>query len=209
MKAMGKRSIATFLRGWLTVMWWLGWVATTVVVVAIAVALITGNQASSLVDLPIEFDLDPAAYHIISKRVGVSGATITDAAGMLRFESVNRPAMAVYLVIALVYAGVLLFVIHQLRMVFRSLVDGNPFSLENASRIRLIGLFFIFGEIAVSMLVFVCQLYVESALDTSGLTIDPGLDIELSPIFGGLVLLVIAEVFRLGTKLQEDRDLTV
>jgi hypothetical protein len=73
----------------------------------------------------------------------------------------------------------------------------------------LIGLFFIFGEIAVSVLVYVCQLYVKSALDSSGLTINPGLDIELSPIFGGLVLLVIAEVFRSGTRLQQDQDLTV
>jgi hypothetical protein len=209
MKALGKRSIATFLRGWLTVLWWLGWVAATIVVVAIAAALITGNQTSGLVDVPVEFDLDPAAYQISTKQVAVSGATITDAAGMLRFESVNRPAMAVYLVIALVYAGVMLFVIHQLRMVFRSLADGDPFSLANASRIRLIGLFFIFGEIAVSVLVYVCQLYVKSALDSSGLTINPGLDIELSPIFGGLVLLVIAEVFRSGTRLQQDQDLTV
>jgi hypothetical protein len=209
MKAMGKRSIASFLRGWLTLAWWLVWVSGALVVAVFAVALITGGQAVELLGVPVDFELDSAAYSISTQGPSPVSATIDAANGTLQFGGVDRWAMAVYLCIVIVYAAVLLFVIRHLRLVFRSLADGNPFSPENASRIRSIGLIFIFGEVAESLLALACQLYVKSTFVATGLKIKSALDLELWPIFAGFVLLVIAEVFRLGTQLQEDRDLTV
>jgi len=209
MKALGKWSIASFLGMWLTVLWWLLWVAMLGVVLVTSYVAISGNPVDDLMDVPIIFELTPSLYDITSDRLDVSGARITDAEGMLRFTSTNTLATLTYLGLALAYFSVLVVVIYQLRKIFRSLAGGTPFSLENASRIRLIGLFVIFGELAESLVVFACQLYVKSAFLTSGLEIKAGVDLEISAIFAGLVLLVIAEVFRLGAELQEDRELTV
>ena len=209
MKAMGKRSLSSLLGVWLTVLWWLVWVAMAGVVLTTGYVLISGNAVDELMDVPVVFGLDPESYEITSEHLDVAGARITDAQGTLRFTSANTLATLSYLGIALAYFTVLVVVLYQLRKIFRSLSEGKPFSVENASRIRLIGLFVIFGELAHSVIVFLSQLYVESVFNTTGLKIDAEMNLEFSPIFGGLVLLVIAEVFRLGAQLQEDRDLTV
>ena len=209
MKALGKKSIASVLKVWLAVMWWLAWVAVGVIAIAFTWSMFTGNPADSFMDVPVEFQLDEGAYQVESKHLDVSAASITDVSGMLRFTSASRPLMLIYAVFALLYAGVLLFVIRQLRKLFQSLVDGVPFTIENASRIRLIGLIVLAGEVVESFLVFVGQLYIDSRFEITGLTVDPGIDIDLSTVFAGLVLLVIAEVFRIGTQLKEDQDLTV
>jgi hypothetical protein len=212
MTMMEKRSMAAFLRGWLTLVWWLALVAALLIVAVLGAALVTGKQPIELMGVPIDFRLDPSVYDITprdAKDPSAAGGTIDDASGMLQISSWSRASLAAYLCIVLVYAAVILFVLQQLRRVFRSLAEGKPFSLENAARIRLIGLLFIFGEVAESVLEYAGQLYVGSAFVTEGLTIHPRLDLGLSAIFGGLVLLVIAEVFRLGARLQEDQDLTV
>jgi hypothetical protein len=44
--------------------------------------------------------------------------------------------------------GVVLFVLNHLRAIFRSLKGENPFVSLNASRIRMIGIVLILGELA-------------------------------------------------------------
>jgi hypothetical protein len=209
MKAMGKRSIAAFLRGWLTVLWWLVWLAVAGVVLTTSYVVISGKPVDELMDIPVAVDLNPSSYEITSERLDITGARMSDVEGTLRFTSADTVATLSYLGVALAYFTVLVVVLYQLRKIFRSLAEGEPFSLANAARIRLIGLFVIFGELAHSVVVFLFQYYVKSTFSISGLTITPGVHVDLSSVFGGLVLLVIAEVFHLGARLQEDQDLTV
>ncbi|MGD8413362.1 MAG: DUF2975 domain-containing protein, partial [Candidatus Latescibacterota bacterium] len=164
MKALGKGSIAWVLGGLLTIAWWLTVLAGSAVVLAFVVMLFTGTPSSDLLDAPIDFELDPGVYSVNAKSLGASAVTIKDATGMLAFDSGSRPVIAAYLIIVIVVVAVLLFILHQLRRIFRSLAEGRPFSAENAARIRMIGLVVVFGELAESLFVFVTQLYVVSSV---------------------------------------------
>jgi hypothetical protein len=105
--------------------------------------------------------------------------------------------------------GLALWAVSQLRAVFRTLRDGQPFVPANRTRIRSIGFAIIFGELARAMLVFVSSSYAMTHFSANGLRFNADLGLNFFAIIHGLIILVIAEVFRIGTQLAEDQSLTI
>ena len=102
-----------------------------------------------------------------------------------------------------------LWVLGNLRAVFRTLRDGRPFVRANATRIRTIAWLFIIGELARAAMVFFQNYYAMTHFSADGLRFDAPLDLNFTAIIDGLIILVIAEVFRAGTRLDEEQSLTV
>ncbi len=61
----------------------------------------------------------------------------------------------------------------------------------------------------MTLLEFASQKYLRSSFETTGVTLQADFAVDLSTVFGGLVLLVIAEVFRTGALMKEEQDLTI
>jgi hypothetical protein len=102
-----------------------------------------------------------------------------------------------------------LWVLGQLRAVFRTLRDGQPFVPANATRIRRVAIGVIAGELAPASIVFFENYYAMTHFAADGLRFNAQPDLNLFAIVDGLIILVIAEVFRAGTRLAEDQSLTV
>jgi hypothetical protein len=129
--------------------------------------------------------------------------------GSIRFPTESR---GLFLGAAFLLTGVLwlvLWVLGQLRAVFETLRDGQPFVAANATRIRRIAFAVIFGETARAALVFVTNYYASTHFVAEGLRFDARPDYNIMAIVYGVIILVIAEVFRAGTRLDEDQSLTV
>ena len=102
-----------------------------------------------------------------------------------------------------------LVVLYQLRRVFGTLAAGDPFVRENATRIRMIG-FAVLGMELVRVLVLSAQAYyLRANFSFTGIQLRTLPHPDLGVLFLGLVLLVIAEVFRQGADLREEQSLTV
>jgi hypothetical protein len=97
----------------------------------------------------------------------------------------------------------------QLRQIFRSLSRGLPFIPENARRIRRVGFTVIFGEVGRAVLVYYCRYYTSLHFTAKGARFIPSTDLSVITILGGFAILVIAEVFREGTRLREEQSLTI
>jgi len=94
----------------------------------------------------------------------------------------------------------------------RKLLAGgieNPFTLENARRIRVIGFLMlatVAAEIAVNLVI--------ARFVINNVHI-PGASIRANPLpyrggfFSALLVLILSEVFKLGVLLQQEHDLTV
>ena len=91
----------------------------------------------------------------------------------------------------------------------RSKRAGRPFVAANATRIRRIGFVIIASELAWSAIVFFESYYAMTHFSADGLRFDASPDINVLAILSGLIILVIAEVFRAGTRLDEEQSLTV
>lgn len=97
----------------------------------------------------------------------------------------------------------------QLRALFRTLSDGQPFVPANAWRIRRIGWAIIVAELARTAVVWFEGYYAMTHFHAEGFHFAAQTELNLFVIVNGLILLVIAEVFRTGTRLDEEQSLTV
>jgi hypothetical protein len=158
-------------------------------------------------DLPVALELD-APIH------GGSAALDTDARleklrGNLRFPVRNGAFFSGSIFLLVLLIGCLLWVLTQLRYIFRALSRGLLFLPENARRIRWVGITMIFGELARTALVYFWSYYSSLHFTANGLRFVASTDFNPITIVGGLAILVIAEVFREGTRLQEEQSLTI
>ena len=212
-------AIASGLAALFTVLWW--WVLSGSVVVGVLVLtwgpnvgvqigpngepnFVAGSGAQMV--LPVAFDLGAGAAQVTSVDRRNSG-TIEHASGLLRLATPDRPWIAILGAAAVM--ALVLWMLAELRALCRSVRDGEPFAPRNAIRIRRLALALVLAELSRAAIVFGAHAYVAAhfASDHVRFTASPHLD--PFALVSALILLVLAEVFRTGTQLDEDQSLTV
>jgi hypothetical protein len=208
MRALGKRSVSSFLALLINVAWYLAAISLGLMLVLSAVPLFT-DLSHTEVGLPVSFSVDTASFHIIAP--GAVAADIRDAhgSGTLRFPPPSGVMLTTTALLAAAGLAIGLWVLTQLRDVFRTLRDGHPFVAANATRIRWIGYAVIIGAIVDSLATYGANAYARSHFAADGLRFDAWPRLDMYAIICGLIILVIAEVFRAGARLDEDQSLTI
>jgi hypothetical protein len=213
MKATGKGSQSSSLASSLAAVINIGWY-----VAAFGLALFACLTLASLfidlpakgvfMDIPASFILDTQALRAAAPAIGIENAEFETVrcAGNVKFTPPSRAFLASVTGSLTFFLALTLWVLGQLRAVFRTLRDGHPFVAANAPRIRRIAYALIFGELARSAVAYMGSHTVFSA---PGLHPDSRPDINIAVLLCGLIMLAIAEVFREGTRLDEEQSLTV
>ena len=201
--------MASVLTTLLNVAWYLVAIGLILSVCLLAVSPWVGSPGIDVdLKIPVSFSLD-AGSHRVRAPLGVDAAQIEDLRGSLRFSPRRASFVAGSAVVLIVMLALVLWVLGQLRAVFRTLRDGQPFVPANATRVRRIGWAVIVGELARSAVELSTSSYAMSNFSAEGLRFDARPDLNIFVIVNGLIILVIAEVFRAGTRLDEDQSLTV
>jgi hypothetical protein len=158
-------------------------------------------------NLPVALELNAPVHS--SDASSQTNARIEKVRGNLRFPVRNGAFFSGSLFLIVLLLGFLLLVLTQLRLLFRSLSRGLLFIPENARRIRWVGFTVIFGELARAALVYFWSYYTSLHFTANGLHFVAATDFSGITIVAGLAMLVIAEVFREGTRLHEEQSLTI
>ena len=87
-------------------------------------------------------------HQVTAPSLGIGKAQIQDARGTLRFHPQEGAFRVANLALVVVLLALVMWVLGQLRAVFRTLRDGQPFVPANAMRIRWIAYVVILGEVA-------------------------------------------------------------
>ncbi|HSP66900.1 MAG TPA: DUF2975 domain-containing protein [Bryobacteraceae bacterium] len=210
MKAMGKGSIASVIKVLLDVSWYGSFVFLGLVTCLLVVSLFLKDLGPNVtLSLPVSFDVDSNAYRVTSESLGIENAQLRKFRAEVHLPVRKGGFFFGTLTGLMVSLAVGLWVLTQLRHIFRTLRDGRPFVAANAARIRWVGLAVIIGEIADAAIRFNWSYYFSSHFTAPGVRFVPRLDINGMAIVSGLILLVLAEVFREGTRLKEDQSLTI
>src|SRR5689334_11991951 len=130
MKALGERSIASFIRFVLDTAWWLAIVSLALLTVLLAISVsgkLEGNNLTMI--LPVALELNAPVH-------AGSGAVETDARiekvrANLRFPVRNGAFFSVSMILVVLLFSGLLWVLAQLRHIFRALSGGLVFIPEN------------------------------------------------------------------------------
>ena len=159
--------------------------------------------------IPVAFSVDPRTHSVAAPSLNVDRAEIRSATGALRFPMHGGPFFLANGILLAVLFGLALWGLGQLRAVVRTVRDGHPFAAANATRIRWIGCALIVGEIVRASIVFFEHWYAKAHFVADGLRFEARPDVHVLAFVYGLIVLVIAEVFRDGTRLDEDQSLTI
>ena len=102
-----------------------------------------------------------------------------------------------------------LYVLFQLKLLFGAILQKKPFHLDNARRIRKIGFIVIALGVLNSIVPYLHSWMVLNLFTSQVSSLRPPLDFETNVVFYGLVILVLAELFRYGCRLEESQAGTV
>lgn len=218
MKAIGRGSVSSFLTVLLNVAW--GVIALGLVLAVVLLLLSPFVEGPMEVDaswlvvgstmtIPVSFTVDSRTHRVRAPALGIADAQIQDVRGSLRFPTRKGAFFFANVIFLIVAFALALWVLGQLRAVFRTLRDGQPFVPANARRIRWVAFGVIVGEVARSAVVFFENRYAMTYFSADGLRFYAQPDLNVFAIILGLIILVIAEVFGAGTRLDEEQSLTV
>jgi hypothetical protein len=107
----------------------------------------------------------------------------------------------------LVYIGLILFVTWQLKRIFSGFSKNQPFADNNATRIKWIAFSMVFLVFFDGLEDLLHRLYTRSTILLSGATFDTyAFHFDFRTFMLGLLLFILAEVFRQGYEYQTDSE---
>lgn len=203
MKYLGNYSLSTFLKLLVNVIWYL-----QIILFGFLLIVITAQvtfKTDRIYSWPVDF-ADTVSNRMIKNGAGITEAKMTINNGTLRFKGANNWQNISITFIGLSIAfGTFLLITYQLRKILSSFVSDHPFIKSNILRIRLIGLILIVASALKFVFSFFYTNYINSAFEGFIFTNK----LEFAPLLSGLLILIIAEIFRIGVNYREENDLTI
>jgi hypothetical protein len=210
MKVMGKGSLSSFVTSLLNVGWYAAIILLALSTCLLAIApWVDPPRLEVGFAVPAAFRIDPETHHVTASPFDVENVHLENAQGSLRFSPRSRVVVAETAVVLIAVLALIMWVLAQLRAVFRTLRAGEPFVSANATRIRRIGYAVISGEVVRAALAYAGMHYAMAHFSIQGVRLEVRPDLNVIAIICGFIILVIAEVFREGTRLDEEQSLTV
>lgn len=190
------------------VAWYLTWVAVALSIVLLIVVNVTDFRVK-YIHLPIQVDYrnTEIAPDFGSERR--SSDLVVKGFSDLIVDASEAPMQGFFLWIPALLSLGLLWIVQQVRRFLRSVRKGTPFIPENARILRRIGYVVTLGGPVIGIVTFIYGMAYQSMVDFPGATVDVPINVHPFTMFLGLVILVIAQVFDYGVKLQTEQDLTV
>jgi len=206
MRFLGENSLTAGIKLFIDLVYYFAMFAMAVLAVVTMWIFFFGAERAS-VQVPVQFELKPSSYLVSSSKYAIDRAVFSHAKGILSIDGLRRIHILFQAGIGLLTLGVSLVVLNRLRAVFNSLKEQNPFIAENASRIRMIAVVVILGEILSKSLLAWSSATMAGDISFSGLRLTSDLDLDGSILFLGLVLMIISEMIRLGSQMRADLEI--
>lgn len=104
---------------------------------------------------------------------------------------------------------VFVFVFVILYSFYKSIKQGTVFQKKNIRWITLIGVLFLVMTLSIDIAKYFEHQYVLQFLEGTSVEVDGRFYINFVRILSGLLILFVAELFKIGSDIQEEQDLTI
>ena len=158
---------------------------------------------------PIEFSVNEEGTAAFDSDQTVP-VQINNAKGYFRIDRpIPTTLIVVFFLLNLVVSGLILWLIYVLWKIVQSVQQKNPFIVLNGRRLRIIAFSMIGIELSQGLANLIKMLYLAPRLQFETIIIQSKIHVSFHVIVAGLVILVIAEAFRIGVEMKEEQELTV
>jgi hypothetical protein len=201
-----------FIEVILNIIWYMQWITLIVFNVVFVLGMLKNGSA---------FDKFPLRFSFPMNFVQEQAGKFRLADGELIPTQVQLESVLIKLPLAhetllpwgllsLLDMGVFLGILFLLRKIVVSVKADLPFSRENWNRVRILGLLIAGKEVAGAIITFLAHNYFRTRVLVEGMTLSSvEFDLDGEWMLMGLVLILLAEIFKAGAVLQEERELTI
>jgi hypothetical protein len=205
MKTLGNKSLSAILAKAINIIWWLEWIAYIVVVTVVIMAAII--RKAFAVDIPVTFtDTTIRQVQPLNNDFPVGILNTTSGNLSLNVHAAWQNVAMLEIGFTLLFAVVIL-VTYQLKVIFSSFRQDIPFSEVNISRIRNIA--FVLMAYSVVQWLFVIAVNQILIANLRWEHMQLTYSFNISCLFTAVILIVVAEIFRQGTLLDNEQKLTI
>jgi len=209
MRALGRHSVSSFLAGLLTVVFYALSVTLALAVVLTVLSPWIDLDGNGTLGIPVALSIDEQALHIAAPSLGITTPRLTKVTGTLQFEAPSRRTLIAPLATVVAMLAIALWIVMQLRGLFRTLRESHPFAPGNALRVQRVGWAVILAEPGRAFMTYGANSFAQAPFVGDGVRFVTNVNLNFGTIIAGLIILVIAEVFRAGSRLDEDQSLTI
>jgi hypothetical protein len=212
MKTLGKYSLASFIRFIISAAWYIQLFFLVFLTFAITIKFFK-NGTTEPTPETVEVRLTqsrPEPVSIVAAATELTAANLNLDSGKLTFNHQSSKQIIGFNLLSMwVSFAISLSITYLLRQIFRSLAQNNPFVVFNAQRLRIIAFLIMFSAVTSFAHDALVNWFLQQNFMLDGSNIRAHLVIDVKTIMAGLIVLIIAEIFRIGAQLKEEQDLTV
>jgi len=159
------------------------------------------GESSFFPRMPVEVDsgASPALENIM----------IWETQGKLRFLHYSFPANLVEEAIEFLFLGLLLWAITLLRRILATTAGGRPFDPINPRRLNTLGWIIVSASVSTSLLQYLASKWILSKVEVVTIPLSPSIQIHQEWILCGLLVLVLAAIWKQAVQMAEEQALTV
>ncbi len=121
----------------------------------------------------------------------------------------NSALFVVLAILGFITTPISMFIIYQLRALFQAFTRKQLLMLQNAKRIRLIGFATVVAWAFSVAADFVGRSYVINSFNIPGVELTSTFVPDFFMLFLGIIVLVIAEIYRMAAEIREESDFTI
>lgn len=134
---------------------------------------------------------------------------VTRARGELRFLHHSLPVHFAISGLFILFWGAFLWAVALLRRILATTAGGHPFDLLNVRRLNALGWIIVWASVVTSVLQYLASRWILSKIEVLTTPLSPPIQIHGEWILCGLLVLVLAAIWRQAVQMAEDQSLTV
>jgi len=194
----------------LDLIWGVYWCFFVLILFATIYSFFSEDNSNLAPKIPIEFRTNEFGTFQSSDST-IQKIAIGSTKGKIVFLSTVPFKFWIFNVISIyVMYALTLCILYHLRNFFQTLKEDNPFTRKNGTRLRAIGITIIIASVfwkKIYSLLLISM--VSGKISIEGIEISSHSNFDFQVILLGLIILVISEVFRLGSEMKEEQELTI
>jgi len=202
-KTLERRGLAKGLKVWLDVFFYLLLLAAFLVIVLWPILSVAGED---------EYQITvPVAVHesALLPADGIDGLRLRHARGELLFSLPGFLPNAVFWALSVVLVAAAIYGLFLLRKILKTTADGFPFHHDNPRRLNHLGWIIVATSLLSTVSQFLYGRWALSRLDGLDLPVSPSTEVYGEWILCGLLILVLASIWKQAVRIAEEQSLTV
>ena len=159
------------------------------------------GETSLFSRLPVEIEMDVSP--------AFENPSIWEAQGKLRFLHYSLPLHLGESAASFLTLGILLWAITLLRRILATTAGGHPFDPQNPRRLNTLGWILLLSSVLTSFLQYLASRWILSKVEVTTFPLSPLVQVYKEWILCGLLVLVLAAIWKQAVQMAEDQSLTV